>query len=120
MKAPLSLLAVGIAAVICVGIASTGPASAAKSHQRATTTLNIVMHDPGCHWFKIGGKFTKRATAAGPVRLANYDEATLKVSSQGGLRHIPVNKSIVVGHGSYTITMVHQAVDDNHLKLTVR
>ena len=36
------------------------------------------------------------------------------------MRHIPVGKSIVVGHGNYVIMMVDQAADDNYLKLAVR
>ena len=36
------------------------------------------------------------------------------------MRHIPIGKSIVVGHGKYVIMMVGQAADDNYLKLTVR
>jgi hypothetical protein len=48
------------------------------------------------------------------------DETTLKVVSSHGVRHIPVNKSIVVGRGSYVIMMVGQAPDDNYLELTVR
>ena len=77
--------------------------------------------DPGCHWFQIHGKFTKTATVkAGRVRLVDLDDGTLKVASRHGMRHIPVGKSIVVGHGNYVIMMVGQASDDNYLKLTVR
>ena len=78
------------------------------------------MHDPGCHWFQIGATFTKTATVNGRVRLVDLDEATLKVASRHGMRHIPVGKSIVVGRGNYVIMMVGQAPDDNYLKLTVR
>jgi hypothetical protein len=78
------------------------------------------MHDPGCHWFLRGGKFTTTAAVTGRVRLVNYDEDALKVASRTGVKRIPVGKSIVVGHGHYVITMVKQAADDNYLKLTVR
>lgn len=79
------------------------------------------MHDPGCHWFRIHGKFAKTATIKGArVRLVDLDEAALKVASRHGLRHIPVGKSIVVGRGNYVIMMVRQASDDNYLRLTVR
>jgi hypothetical protein len=87
----------------------------------APKTLKIYMHDPGCHWFKLHGKFTTTATVkADRVRLVDLDEAALKVASSHGLRHIPVGKSIVVSRGSYVIMMVRQATDDNYLKLTVR
>ena len=56
----------------------------------------------------------------GRARLLNMDEAALNVASRTGVQRIPVGKSIVVGHGNYVITMVHQAADDNYLKLTVR
>ena len=94
----------------------------ATSTQHATTpkTLKIVMHDPGCHWFMRGGKFTKTATVTGRVRLVNFDEAAVKVASRQGMRHIPMGKSLMVGRGSYVIMMVGQAPDDNYLKLTVR
>ena len=78
------------------------------------------MHDPGCHWFKVGGKFTTRATVKARVRLVDLNEAALKVASRHGLQHIAVGRSIVVGRGSYVIMMVGQATDDNYLKLTVR
>jgi hypothetical protein len=50
----------------------------------------------------------------------NEDEDTLKVASRHGSKHILVGKSLVVTHGHYVVTMVGQASDDNHLKLTVR
>jgi hypothetical protein len=90
-------------------------------HAAAPKMLKIFMHDPGCHWFKVHGKFTKTARVkADRVRLVDLDEAALKVASRHGLRHIPVGKSIVVSRGSYVIMMVGQAPDDNYLKLTVR
>jgi hypothetical protein len=117
----ISLISLALAATICAGAFGTGQALA-TSTQHATTpkTLKIVMHDPGCHWFMRGGKFTKTATVKGRVRLVNVDEAALKVASRQGMRHIPMGKSLVVGRGSYVIMMVGQAPDDNYLKLTVR
>ncbi len=116
-----SLISLAVAATICAGAFGTGQALANTSHQAAARTLQIVMHDPGCHWFKTHGKFTETATVTtGRVRLVDLDEATLKVASRHGMRHIPVGKSIVVGRGNYVIMMVGQAVDDNYLKLTVR
>jgi hypothetical protein len=117
----ISLISLAVAATIAAGAFGTGQALATTTHQQTTKTLKIVMHDPGCHWFQIHGKFTKTATVkAGRVRLVDLDETTLKVASRHGMRQIPVGKSIVVGHGNYVIMMVGQAPDDNYLKLTVR
>jgi hypothetical protein len=118
MKISISL---AILATIGTGAFSVQQALATTTHHSAPKTLKIVMHDPGCHWFRMHGKFTKTATVkAGRVRLVDLDEAALKVASRHGLRHIPVGKSIVVGRGNYVIMMVGQAADDNYLRLAVR
>jgi hypothetical protein len=119
MKISISL---AVLATICTGAFSVQQALATTTrHATAPKTLKIAMHDPGCHWFLRGGKYTKTATVkAERVRLVDLDEATLKVASRHGLRHIPVGKSIVVGRGNYVIMMVGQAPDDNYLKLTIR
>jgi hypothetical protein len=116
----ISTLSLAVAATICAGAVGAGQALARTTHQAAPKTLKIVMHDPGCHWFMQSGKLTTKAAVTGRVRLVNFDEAALKVASRQGTRRIPMGKSIVVGHGRYVITMVGQAADDNHLKLTVR
>jgi hypothetical protein len=117
-------ISISLAILATIGTGAFGVQQALATttrHATAPRTLNIVMRDPGCHWFKVGGKFTKTATVkAGRVRLVDLDEGALKVASRHGLRHIPVGKSLVVGHGKYVIMMVGQAVDDNYLKLTVR
>jgi photosystem II stability/assembly factor-like uncharacterized protein len=116
----ISLLALAVAATVCAGAFGAGRAMATNKHHAASKTLKIVMHDPGCHWFLVHGKFTKTATVkAGRVRLVDLDEAALKVASRQGMRRIAVGKSIVLGRGSYVIMMVGQAPDDNYLKLTV-
>ena len=117
----ISLISLAVAATVAAGALGTGQALATTTHQQTTKTLKIIMHDPGCHWFKIHGKFTKTANRQrlDRVRLVDLDEAALKVASRHGMRHIPVGKSIVVGHGNYVIMMVGQAADDNYLKLTV-
>lgn len=116
-----SLISLALAATICAGAFGAGQALATNT-QHATTpkTLKIVMHDPGCHWFMRGGKFTRTATVTGRVRLVNLDEAALKVAARSGAQYIRVGKSLVVSRGSYVIMMVGQAPDDNYLKLTVR
>lgn len=116
----ISLLALAVAAAICAGAFGTSRALATTSQHATTKTVKIVMHDPGCHWFSVRGKFAKTDTVkASRVKLVDQDEAALKVASRHGMRHIPVGKSITVGHGSYVIMMVGQAPDDNYLKLTV-
>lgn len=115
----ISLISIAVAAAICAGAFGTGRALATTHH--ATKTVKIVMHDPGCHWFSVHGKFAKADTVkANRVKLVNFDEAALKVTSRHGVQRIAVGKSLAVGHGSYVIMMVGQAPDDNYLKLTVR
>lgn len=114
-SATISLLA---ATLVAAGSAGAMEAVAAPTH--STATLRVVMHDPGCHWFLVGGKLTKTASVSGPVKVANYDEAALKASAGSTVHLIPVGKSVVLKAGRYVITMVGQASDDNHLRLTVR
>ena len=110
--------AITVLAAVALG---TGQALAATSHQNSTPkTLKVVMHDPGCHWFLINGKDVKTASIAGPIRLQNLDEATLKVASRAKMRYDRVGKSIILARGHYVVMMVGQAPDDNYLKLTVR
>ena len=116
----ISLISLAAAMTLCVAAFGTGQALATTTHQAAPKTLKIAMHDPGCHWFMRNGRFTKKASVSGRVRLLNMDEAALKVASRSGVRHIAVGKSVVVGHGHYVIMMVGQAPDDNYLSLTVR
>ena len=117
----ISLISLAVAAAICAGAFGTGRALATTSrHAAAPKTLKIVMHDPGCHWFMVHGKYRRTDTvSASRVRLVDLDEAALKVASRSGMRLIPRGKSIVVGRGNYVIMMVGQAHDDNYLKLTV-
>jgi hypothetical protein len=118
----ISLLAIAVAAAIAAGVFGTGRALATTSHHATTKTVQIVMGDPGCHWFMVQGKHaTKDTVKATHVKLFNMDEKALKVVSRHGVTgHIPVGKSLVVGHGNYVITMVGQASDDNYLSLHVR
>ena len=104
------LLVFGIAA-----LALAAPAAAGKA------PLVVGMHDPGCHWFVVGGKYVKSVTRTGPVTLLNRDEAALVIKGPGGTRHQRVGAKLTLkAHGTYRITMVKQAPDDNHLKLTIR
>ena len=84
------------------------------------------MRDPGCHWFYLGGgpshrKYSKAVTRTGPVKLVNFDEDTLIVKGPGGTKHDKVGATLALkAKGLYKITMVKQAPDDNHLKLTIK
>jgi hypothetical protein len=117
----ISLFTLSMIVALCAGVFGTSRALA-TTHHAATKTVNIVMHDPGCHWFKVNGKLTTKDTVrASKVKLVDQDEAALKVVSRHGtVGHIPVGKSLVVGHGNYVIMMVGQASDDNYLSLHVR
>lgn len=116
----ISVFTLAVAAAICAAVFGTGRALATTPHHATAKTVKIVMHDPGCHWFLVHGKYVKTDNVkASRVKLVDLDEAALKVASRHGMRHIPVGKSIVVGHGNYVIMMFGQAPDDNYLKLTV-
>jgi hypothetical protein len=118
----MKIWALSLAAALTIGAGAfgVGQALATATHQATPKTLKIVMHDPGCHWFRVAGKLTTKAASTGRVRLVNFDEDAVKVMSRHGMRRVAVGKSLVVGRGHYVITMVKQASDDNYLKLTVR
>ncbi len=109
------------ASLMLVATAAAGPASAAKA-----TKLVVAMRDPGCHWFYLSGgpdqrKYSKTVARTGPVKLVNLDEATLIVKGPGGTKHDNVGATLTLKtKGVYKITMVKQAPDDNHLKLTIK
>ena len=103
-------------------LVAAAPAAASQSK-----LLQIRMHDPGCHSFYLGGGSDHRQYAttlvrSGPVTLANYDEAALVFRGPAGfVKHEQVGQKITLTKkGVYHITMVKQAPDDNHLKLTVK
>jgi hypothetical protein len=104
--------------LMLIGIAALGlavPASAANS------TLVVAMRDPGCHWFQVGSKFTKSVVRHGTVTLVNHDEAALVVKGPGGTKIEKVGAKLKLrAKGTYRITMVHQAADDNHLVLKIK
>jgi hypothetical protein len=114
MKTSIVLLAAAALLALGAGL------SAAHAATKAPKTVTVVMHDPGCHWFDVKNTFLKKLTVAGPVKLANFDEAALVVAGPRGVKHASVGKPILLTRGVYHITMVHQAPDDNHLLLVVK
>jgi hypothetical protein len=109
--------------LILIGIAALTLAASAAA---APTKVVVAMHDPGCHWFYNGGgpdqrAFTKTLVRRGPVTLVNLDEASLKIVGPGGTKIERVGAKLTLkAKGVYRITMVAQAPDDNHLKLTIK
>ena len=116
--ASLTLLTVSL---MVAATAAAGPSSAAKASK-----LIVAMHDPGCHSFYTGGgpshrKYAKTVARPGPVKLVNLDEAELIIKGPGGTKHEKVGATLTLkAKGVYKITMVKQAPDDNHLKLTIK
>jgi hypothetical protein len=96
-------------------------ALAAPAAAGSGSTLTVMMKDPGCHWFYVGGKYKLSVVRHGPVKLANFDEKSLVVKGPGGTRIDKVGAKLsLTAKGVYRITMVKQAADDNHLKLTIK
>jgi hypothetical protein len=109
-----TLVLIPLAAVVLAA-----PAAAAKP------PVVVAMHDPGCHWFYTGGGPNQRhyvtsMTRSGPVKRLNLPEATRIVKGPGGTKLDRVGKTLALtAKGTYRITMVKQAPDDNHLTLKV-
>jgi hypothetical protein len=104
--------------VILIGIGALALAAPAAA---GPSTIVVSMHDPGCHWFHVGGKYVKSVTHRGPVALLNLDEASLVIKGPGGTRTERVGAKLTLkAKGLYRITMVKQAADDNHLRLTIK
>jgi hypothetical protein len=115
--------------VILIGIGALALAAAAPLASGGTTSaskLVVAMHDPGCHWFYVGGgpnhrQFVKSVTRTGPVSLTNLDEAALVIKGPNGTVKEKVGARLTLrAKGLYRITMVKQAADDNHLRLTIK
>lgn len=109
-----------------LGLAAALVATSAASATTNATPLRVVMADPGCHWFYMGGgpdhrKFARSVTRVGPVTLQNLDEAALIIKGPGGTKTDPVGAKLTLTvKGVYHITMVKQAPDDNHLLLKIK
>jgi hypothetical protein len=115
------LILTGMAGLMLAASAAAESTAAGKS-----TSLIVAMRDPGCHWFYVGGgprhrKYVKAISRTGTVTLLNLDEAGLIIKGPGGTKHEAVGAKLTLKRkGIYRITMVKQAPDDNHLKLTIK
>ena len=120
------LILTSIAALALLTASLMLVAGAAAGSATAASKLIVAMRDPGCHWFYTGGgpshrKYTKTIARQGPVKLVNLDEAALIIKGPGGTKHEKVGATLTLNaKGIYKITMVKQAPDDNHLKLTIK
>jgi hypothetical protein len=101
-------------------VSAAGATASATRHTMAPKTITVVMRDPGCHWFSVGSGFKTSLNVTGPVSLRNLDMAALKIAGPNGVQLDRVGGKIVLSRGTYRITMVGQARDDNHLRLVVR
>ena len=116
----------GIAGIaLLAGVASLMFATTASARQATATKVTVAMHDPGCHWFVKGPAnhrtWSKTRTVTGAVSLRNLDEATLIVRGPNGTVRDKVGGTVLLrAKGLYRITMVRQASDDNHLRLTIK
>jgi hypothetical protein len=106
---------------LAVALLAVGAGQALARPTHATPTkVTVVMRDPGCHWFSVNGAFKMKLAVRGPAKLLNVDEAALKIVRPGFVKRVAIGKTLLLGKGTYAITMVGQAPDDNHLKLVVR
>jgi len=115
------------AILIVIGtLALAAAAPFASGGTSSTSKLVVAMRDPGCHWFYVGGgpnhrKYVKSVTRTGAVNLVNLDEDTLIVKGPKGTVKEKVGAKLTLrAKGLYKITMVKQAPDDNHLRLTIK
>jgi len=115
------LLLIGIAGTAVALAGAFGSLGASAQAAKAPKTVVVAMRDPGCHWFQVGTSFRKTLSVQGPVSLQNDDMAALKVVGPHGTKLDKVGGGrMTLTAGTYRITMVGQAPDDNHLRLTVR
>ena len=107
-------------AMLTVSWGAGAALSAGSAPVRAKHIVPIVMKDPGCHWFSVGGKLKAKLTVQGATAFVNQDEATLIFKAEGVRQKVAVGKSITITKpGAYKIRMVKQPSDDNTLKLVV-
>lgn len=117
-RLPICILAVVAAAAFAVNAASASPSAV---HAIKARSVTIAMRDPGCHWFTDGGKYYSSVSVTRGTTFRNLDEAAVVFKGKGFTKQVPVGKAFTVSKaGTYHITMVKQASDDNHLLLIVK
>ena len=109
-----------LTALALAAVAAFVLAGQATPRSSGVTTVRVVMHDPGCHWFAVGRAYRTTLAVTGPASLLNQDETTLRVTGAKRVVLAKVGHRVALGRGVYAITMVGQAPDDKHLKLVVR
>ena len=98
----------------------SAPTPAVMSRPASVQTVRVVMHDPGCHSFQTSSGVERTLQVKGNlVKLVNLDEAALRIVGASETTVEKVGGNVRLGSGTYRITMVGQAPDDNHLKLVV-
>ena len=128
-------IALGAVFAVVVAVKTTGTSSHPKANAAprvaqvaavkaparpaSAAAVKVVMRDPGCHWFAVGANFKTKLAVSGSAKLSNFDEATLRITGAGAVKHVNVGRTAALGRGAYTITMVGQKADDNTLHLTV-
>jgi hypothetical protein len=121
MKKTLTTLAVAALAMLALSLGAGSALSAGSSPAHAKKIVPIVMHDPGCHWFSVGGKLKAKLTVRGATTFLNQDEAALIFKSHSLRQKVAPGRHITVTKaGHYKIWMVKQPSDDNTLKLIVK
>jgi hypothetical protein len=111
--------------IVVLAFAALTVATSAASGASSKAPLIIAMKDPGCHWFYVGGGpnnrlYVKSVTRSGPVTLLNLDEAAMIIKGPGGTKIERIGaKLTLTAKGTYRLTMVKQAPDDNHLILKI-
>lgn len=119
MSKRLTTYVVAIAAAATM-LAVTSVASASPGAAKLKV-VNVVMKDPGCHWFSVGGKNLAKLSVNGATAFRNLDEAALVFKGKSLDKRVPVGKTFAVtARGTYHITMVGQPSDDNTLLLIVK
>jgi len=119
--ATISLVATAVAtAALALGAGVAGASNASSTSAAKIQTIKIVMADPGCHWLSVAGKNKARLSVKGATSFLNLDEAAIVFKGKGFSKQVAVGKTQTISKpGTYTITMVGQHGDDNHLKLVV-
>ena len=108
-----------VAAIAYLALPGNDQAPPLGAVPAAAQTVTVAMQRPGLPLAPAGPELTKSMSVTGPVNLQNSDEAALKVAGSSGAQKDPMGGQVSLTPGSYTITMVGQAPDDNTLHLQV-